>query len=75
MSPASKANYPVEWKLTIPRLNLDLQVTPAIEDQELNLAVVYWEGSIRLKGRRAGQPVDGVGYMELTGYQGGAPGL
>ena len=75
MSPASKANYPVEWKLTIPKLNLDLEVTPAIEDQELNLAVVYWEGSIRLKGRRAGQPVDGVGYMELTGYQGGAPGL
>jgi predicted secreted hydrolase len=72
VSPASKANYPVVWKLTIPKLNLDLEITPAVEDQELNLGVVYWEGSIRLKGQRAGKPVDGVGYMELTGYAGGA---
>lgn len=75
MSPASKANYPVAWKLTIPKYNLDLEITPAVEDQELNLAVVYWEGCIRLKGQRAGKPIDGVGYMELTGYQGEAPGL
>jgi predicted secreted hydrolase len=75
MSPISKANYPVEWKLTIPKLNLDLEVTPAVEGQELNVAVVYWEGSIRVKGRREGKPVDGVGYMELTGYKGETPGL
>jgi predicted secreted hydrolase len=71
-SPASKANYPVVWKLTIPKLNLEMGITPAVEDQELNLGVVYWEGSIRLKGQRAGKPVEGVGYMELTGYAGGA---
>lgn len=75
VSPASQAKYPVGWKLTIPKLGLDLELTPAVEDQELNLAVVYWEGCIRLKGSRAGKPVDGVGYMELTGYQGEAPGL
>jgi predicted secreted hydrolase len=75
VSPASKANYPVVWKLTIPKLNLDLEITPAVEDQELNLGVVYWEGTVRLKGRSAGKPVEGVGYMELTGYQGEAPGL
>jgi predicted secreted hydrolase len=69
VSPASKANYPVGWNLTVPRLNLDLEITPALEDQELNLGIVYWEGSIRLKGQRAGKPVEGVGYMELTGYQ------
>jgi predicted secreted hydrolase len=75
VSPASKANYPVGWKLTIPKLNIELEITPAVEDQELNLAVVYWEGSIRVKGRRGGKPVDGIGYLELTGYQGEAPGL
>ena len=75
VSPASKANYPVAWKLTIPKLNLDLEIAPAVANQELNLSVVYWEGCIRLKGRRAGKPVDGIGYMELTGYQGEAPGL
>jgi predicted secreted hydrolase len=69
-SPASRANYPTAWKLTIPKLNLDLDITAAIEDQELNLTVVYWEGCIRIKGWRAGKAVDGVGYMELTGYQG-----
>ncbi len=71
MSPASEANYPVGWKLTIPKLNLDLEITPAVENQELNVGVVYWEGAIRLRGQRAGNPVDGVGYMELTGYAGG----
>jgi predicted secreted hydrolase len=75
VSPANKANYPVAWKLTVPKINLDLEISPTLEDQELNLAVVYWEGSIRIKGRRAGKPVDGVGYMELTGYQGGASGM
>jgi predicted secreted hydrolase len=74
-SPASKAKYPVAWKLSIPKLDLDLEITPAVEDQELNLGVVYWEGSIRLKGQREGKPMDGVGYMELTGYHGEAPGL
>jgi predicted secreted hydrolase len=75
VSPASKAHYPVVWKLTIPKLSLDLEINPALEDQELNLGVVYWEGAVRLKGQRAGKPVEGVGYMELTGYQGEAPGL
>ena len=75
VSPVSKAKYPLNWKLSIPKLNLDLEIVPAIQDQELNLAVVYWEGAIRLKGQRDGNPVDGVGYMELTGYQGAAPGL
>jgi predicted secreted hydrolase len=73
MSPASKANYPVGWKLTIPKLNLDLEVAPAVEDQELNVSVVYWEGCIRVKGRRDGKPVEGVGYLELTGYRGEPP--
>ncbi len=75
VSPASKANYPVAWKLAIPKQQLDLEITPAVEDQELNLSVVYWEGCIRLKGQRAGKAVEGVGYMELTGYHGDAPGL
>ncbi len=75
MSPVSHAVYPVSWRLDIPKLDLNLELTPAIENQELNVAVVYWEGAIRIKGSRSGKPLDGVGYMELTGYQGEAPGL
>ena len=75
ISPVSKAVYPVYWTLTVPKLDLEMEISPAVENQELNVAVVYWEGCIRLKGRRHGMPVDGVGYMELTGYAGEAPGL
>jgi predicted secreted hydrolase len=74
-SAATKTTYPVQWRLNIPKLNLELEVTPPVINQELDLSVVYWEGCIRLKGRRAGKPVEGVGYLELTGYQGDAPGL
>lgn len=30
--------------------------------------VIYWEGSVSIEGTRAGQPVVGQGYVELTGY-------
>lgn len=75
VSPASKAGYPISWMLTIPKLDMELGIAPAIENQELNVAVVYWEGCIRLNGQHQGAPVDGVGYMELTGYAGEGPGL
>jgi predicted secreted hydrolase len=44
-----------------------------VENQELNLPVVYWEGAIKLEGEREHKPIDGVGYMELTGYGGATP--
>ena len=27
-----------------------------------------WEGAIRVRGERAGRPVSGSGYLEMTGY-------
>jgi predicted secreted hydrolase len=74
-SPTTKVSYPVEWALRIPKLNLDLVIVPRVENQELNLSVVYWEGAIKLRGERGRKPVDGVGYMELTGYRGATPGV
>jgi predicted secreted hydrolase len=71
-SPASKGKYPIAWRLKIPKLNLDLHVTTPAKDQELRVGVRYWEGCIRLAGEVAGKPVNGVGYMELTGYAGAA---
>jgi predicted secreted hydrolase len=32
------------------------------------VTVLYWEGAVRIQGTRAGQPVTGRGYVELTGY-------
>jgi len=48
-------------------------VRPLLADQELDLAVRYWEGAVRVQGMRAGKAVGGNGYVELTGYAGARP--
>ena len=69
-------DYPVEWKLRIPKLDLELEVTAAMDEQELVLQpIAYWEGSVRGRGMRDGQAVQGRGYLEMTGYAGGLVGL
>lgn len=69
-------DYPVEWKLRIPKLDLDLDIAAAIDGQELVLQpIAYWEGSVRARGRRGGQEARGRGYLEMTGYAGGLVGL
>ena len=60
--------YPVSWRLSIPSLKLDLEVTPVMENQELDLYVRYWEGAVDVAGKRNGQPIQGRGYLELAGY-------
>jgi predicted secreted hydrolase len=52
-----------------------LKIAPKVENQELNLSVVYWEGAIALSGECDQKPIDGAGYMELTGYRGAMPGV
>lgn len=76
-SEATGARYPVEWRIEVPGESLDLRVTPAVDGQELTgprSGVSYWEGAIDVGGTRAGQPVSGRGYLELTGYSGRALG-
>lgn len=68
LSPHSQAEYPSGWILTIPEMDIRLSIIPSIKDQELNLAVVYWEGSVRTSGEIRGESVTGRGYVELTGY-------
>jgi predicted secreted hydrolase len=67
-SPSSGAEYPVEWRLRIEPLDLELEMTPMIDASELNVAVRYWEGAIRVRGREGAQPVSGRGFLEMTGY-------
>lgn len=67
-SPHSGATYPMGWVLRIPRLNLELEISPYLEDQELNLAFIYWEGASRVSGSLDGVAVGGQGYVEMTGY-------
>ncbi|MFB3817127.1 MAG: lipocalin-like domain-containing protein [Candidatus Methylomirabilales bacterium] len=71
-SPRSKGVYPMGWRIRVPGLGLDVRVTPAFPEQELDTArstqVVYWEGAGRAEGTRAGRPVTGKAYVEMTGY-------
>ena len=68
-SPVSQAEYPAKWRFTIPAEKIDLTITPLINNQELNLSVVYWEGAVRIEGSQSG-----YGYVELTGYSGSMQG-
>lgn len=71
-SPNSQATYPNKWRIAIPSLNLSLDVTPLLPDQELRTSrstqVTYWEGAVAVSGTTQGQSVTGKGYVELTGY-------
>lgn len=67
-SPRGGARYPSRWRLRVPSAGIDVEVTPQIPDQELNLAFRYWEGASRVSGTSASAPVTGHGHVELTGY-------
>jgi predicted secreted hydrolase len=71
-SPRTGATYPLEWRVEIPAQGVELRVTAAFPDQELDTRrstqVIYWEGSVTVKGKIAELAVDSRGYLEMTGY-------
>jgi predicted secreted hydrolase len=69
-SPIDGVLYPARWRLRSSALRLDLEVVPVLPDQELNLAVRYWEGAVDARGTRNANTVAARGYVELTGYAG-----
>jgi predicted secreted hydrolase len=72
VSPATGADYPAGWTITIPGDALTITLRPTVADQELDTrattGVIYWEGSQVVSATRAGRPIAGQGYVELTGY-------
>jgi predicted secreted hydrolase len=67
-SPETGARYPSRWRMRLPSERLELEVIPLIPDQELRTSVRYWEGAVGIHGTSRGEPVEGDGYVELTGY-------
>mgnify|MGYP000895477234 CR=1 FL=1 len=68
-STTTDGDYPLDWDIVIPTGDWSLAVRTAVDDQEMNnIAQNYWEGETSVTGTRAGTPVSGVGYTELTGY-------
>lgn len=70
ISPETKAAYPLHWRVSIPTLGLALDVTTPLPAQEMTgrLGPSYWEGAVDVTGTRAGIAMQGVGYLEMTGY-------
>lgn len=71
-SPATSAQYPIHWRILVPKLGIELEAQTPLPAQELTggsrLAPSYWEGAIDLKGRKTSTPLTGSGYLEMTGY-------
>jgi predicted secreted hydrolase len=53
--------YPVEWKIRVPSLAIDVSISTRLPQQELTGPVTYWEGAIEITGSRTG-----TGYLEMT---------
>jgi len=73
-SPDTGARYPVRWRLDIPSLGMAMEVSAPVAAQEMrtgrSTGVVYWEGSVTATGTAGEKPVQGRGYLEMTGYAG-----
>lgn len=71
-SPESGARYPSRWRLHVRPLDMQVDIVPIIADQELRTSrstrVTYWEGAVEIAGTMKESPVQGQGYVELTGY-------
>lgn len=67
-SERTHVTYPLAWRIAIPTQGLTLSVQPYLEDQEVDRAVRYWEGAVRISGNARGGQIDGQGYLELAGY-------
>jgi predicted secreted hydrolase len=70
----SGASYPMKWKVTVPSEQIELEISPAFQDQELitnrSTRVTYWEGAVQVAGSVRNVSIKGAGYVELTGYAG-----
>ncbi len=71
-SSITRAAYPIQWEIEVPRLGLELEVKTPLPSQELTgntkLTPSYWEGAITFSGHRIHSPIGGTGYLEMTGY-------
>ncbi len=72
VSPATRAAYPTHWKIAIPKLGMALESSTLLPSQELaspaGFVPAYWEGAVVLTGSKGRSRIDGVGYLEMTGY-------
>jgi predicted secreted hydrolase len=71
-SPRTGAVYPSGWNVSVPAAGVSLDVVPVVRDSELDSRSTtqnyYWEGQVSAQGRKDGEPMAALGFVELTGY-------
>ena len=55
---------PTQWRVTLAKRALDVVVTAANSNAWMGLSIPYWEGPVTVSGSH-----DGIGYLEMTGYE------
>jgi predicted secreted hydrolase len=74
-SPTTGIVYPSGWHVDVHASHLQASLTlqPELSNQELvataSTGTIYWEGAVSIRGKSAGQSLQGEGYVELTGYR------
>ena len=61
--PGNTRRLPLHWRVSVPSLDLQLEVEGFRQNSWLETVFPYWEGPVRVSGSHAGS-----GYLELTGY-------
>ncbi len=64
----SEIEYPVDWKIEIPPLDMQLDVEALLDGQERVDSFRYWEGAVKVSGMEGASSIAGLGYLEMTGY-------
>lgn len=70
VSSVTKQKYPTHWKLKLPSINAELEITPIIKEQEIPSVMKplsKYEGASRVTGTYQGMPVTGNAVVELIG--------
>ncbi len=65
-------SYPTRWVVSAPAAGIRLTLTAAFAQQELRTITAgrgFWEGRVLVEGSMAGEPVRGVGFVELVTAQ------
>lgn len=60
--------YPIEWQISLPEFDIELEIRPERDECETPFHVVYWEGLCQVTAKVSGGEQSGRGYMELVGY-------
>ncbi len=63
--------YPIAWQLEIPAANLHVTVEAEFASQEFITIIskpAFWEGRVRITGTMNGQAIEGLGFVERSGF-------